>query len=65
MSYYSRVDMCEASETYVVNAKYREVLRLRYCEGQTYEKIGEICNYSTQHVKHICKIYRDYLMSQV
>ena len=60
---YKRSDMCRVIEEYVLNARYRDVLRLRYCDGRTYEEIAEICNYSTQHVKYVCKRYRDYLMN--
>lgn len=62
---YRNSDMCRAIEEYVRNARYKEVLRLRYCEGRTYEEIGAITSYSTQHVKHICKTYRDYLFSHL
>lgn len=65
MTNYKRSDMCAAIEDYVVNARYRKVLHLRFCEGHTYEEIGEICNFSTQHVKHICKTYREMLMSHL
>ena len=54
--------MCAAIEDYVINPRYREVLRLRYCEGMTMEQVAEATNYSTQHVKHLCKKYKDYLM---
>lgn len=62
---YSRSDMCAAIEDYVINSRYREVLRLRYCEGLTMEQIAAATNYSTQHVKHICKTYKDYLISHL
>ena len=62
---YKRSDMCAAIEDYVINSAYREVLRYRFCEGYSYEKIGELCHYSPQHVKHICKSYKDYLISIV
>ena len=48
-------------DDYVINPRYREVLRLRYCEGFPYEVIGEMTHYSTQHVKYICKTHKDYL----
>ena len=62
MPNYKRSDMSAAIEDYVINSRYREVLRLRYCEGMPYELIGETTHYSTQHVKHICKTYKDYLI---
>lgn len=65
MSAYDRFEMKEAINSYVINAKHREVLRLRYCEGYTHEAVGDAVGYSTQHVKHICKAYRDLLFSRL
>ena len=65
MPSYKRSDMCKAIDDYVINSRYREILRLRFCEGMTHEQISEATNYSTQHVKHICKTYKDFLMSQL
>ena len=65
MPNYRRSDMCNAIDEYVINYRYREVLKLKYCEGMTYEEVAETVNYSPQHVKHICRIYKDYLMSRL
>lgn len=65
MPAYNRFDMCQAINAYVINPKHREVLRLRYCEGYTYEEVAGICNFSTQHVKHLCKAYREMLLSHL
>ena len=62
---YRRSDMLATIEDYVINASYRDVLRYRFCEGYTYEKIAEICNYSSQHVKYICTSYKDFLLSHL
>lgn len=59
---YKNSDMCKAITEYVRNSKYRYLLYLRFCQGETYEEIAEQTNYSTQHVKYICKTYRDLLM---
>ena len=61
MPSYSRKAMLDIIDDYVINPKYREVLRLRYCEGFPYEVIGEMTHYSTQHVKYICKSHKDVL----
>ena len=50
-------------ESYVINPRYRELLRLKLCEGMTYEQVAEAVNYSTQHVKHICRAYKEFLIS--
>ena len=65
MSDYRNSDMCQAIDEYVRNVKYRQVLRLRFCEGRTYEEIALMTNFSTQHVKYICKSYKDMLMSHL
>lgn len=65
MPNYSRINMCKAIDEYVINPRYREVLRLKYCEGFTYEQVAEAVNYSPQHVKYICKSYKDYLISHL
>lgn len=59
---YRNSDMCNAIEEYVRNPRYRELLRLRYCESETYERIAEKVNYSPQHVKFICKKYKELLL---
>ena len=60
---YKRSDMCRAIDDYVLNPRYRELLKLRYCEGLTYEQISAAVNYSPQHVKHVCTVYKNRLMS--
>ena len=62
---YRNSDMCNTINEYVRNQRYKDLLRLRYCEGRTYEEIGEIVCYSPQHVKRICKNYHDTLMSHL
>ena len=63
MVIYNRLDMCRAIDSYVVNPRHREVLRLKFCEVMTYEQVGAITHYSTQHVKSICKNYKEMLIS--
>ena len=62
MPKYNRYDMQRAIESYVINPKYRQMLYLKLCEGMTYEQVAEACSYSTQHVKAICKEYKDFLI---
>ena len=65
MKIYDRFEMRNVIDRYVIDSRYREVLSLKFCEGLTYEQIGESTNYSTQHVKHICTAYRDCLMAHL
>ena len=62
---YRNSDMLNAINEYIRNPRYRELLRLRLCEGATYEQISEAVNYSQQHVKYICKQYTGYLISRL
>lgn len=62
---YSNSDMRQAIEEYCHVAKHRELLRLRYCDGLTYEEISEAVNYSPQHVKHVCRSYKETLMNRI
>ena len=62
---YRNSDMKIAIDEYVHNTRYRELLRLRYCEGMTYEEIAEAVDYSTQHIKSVCKKYKDLLFRQL
>lgn len=62
---YRNSDMLNAINEYIRNPRYRELLRLRMCEGATYEQIAEAVNYSPQHVKRICKQYKSYLLSHI
>lgn len=62
---YKNSDMMLAINEYVHNAQYREVLRLRLCDGWTYEEIAEAVRFSPQHVKYIVRLYKDLLISQI
>lgn len=65
MPEYRNSDMCLIIDEYIHNARYRDLLRLRLCEGLTYEEIAEAVNFSPQHVKHICKKYKAFLMRHI
>ena len=63
MPKYNRFELSKLIDTYVVNPRYREVLRLKLCEGLTYEQVAEAASYSPQHVKSIVKEYKGFLIS--
>ena len=65
MSNYNRKTMLTVIDDYVVNPRYRDVLRLKYYEGMTHEQVAEATHYSTQHVKSICKSYKEMLISHL
>lgn len=65
MPIYKNSDMCRAIDEYVHNPRYREILRLRFCEGFTYEEIAGVVGFSPQHVKYICREYKELLVSRL
>lgn len=65
MVIYDRYKMRDAIDKYVVNPRYRNVLTLKYCDGYSHEETAELANYSTQHVKFICKEYIDFLLAHL
>ena len=48
-------------EQYVHNAKHREILRLRFIDGTTYEEIAEKVRMSDRQIKNIVYKYKDAL----
>lgn len=62
---YDRYKMRDAIDRYVVNPRYRNVLLLKYYDGYSHEEVAEKANYSTQHVKFICKEYIDFLLTNL
>ena len=65
MPEYKNSDMLHVISEYVHNPKYRDILRLRYCDGFTYEEIAGEVNFSPQHVKAICSKYKTILISHL
>jgi DNA-directed RNA polymerase specialized sigma subunit len=65
MPVYKNSDMLYIINEYVHSPKYREILRLRFCDGYTYEEIAEAVNFSPQHVRYICKSYKPMLISHL
>lgn len=63
MPVYRNSDMMRVIDEYVHNPRYREILRLRFIDGFTYEEIAAAVRFSPQHVKYICKSYKNVLIS--
>lgn len=63
MPIYKNSDMLAIITEYIHNARYREVLRLRFCEEYTYEEISVAVGFSPQHIKSICSKYKPLLIS--
>lgn len=65
MPEYKTSDMRRTIDEYVHNTRYREILRLRFCDGFTYEEIATEVNFSPQHIKFICKKFKPVLISHL
>lgn len=63
MQIYSAKRLCEIIDDYVHDARYREILKMRFCENFTYEVIAEEVGFSTQYTKEIVKRYKTMLFS--
>lgn len=50
---YTNSQMTFLIDEHIHNAKYRAILKLRYIDGLTYEKIAEKQEMSTQQIKTI------------
>ena len=53
---YTNSQMNQLIDEHIHNARNRVILRLRYIDGMTYEKIAEKMDMSTQQIKTI--VYR-------
>lgn len=62
---YKNSDISRAIDEYVHVAWQREVCRLRFCEGMTYEEIAETTGYSTVYIKKIVKKHRETLFAHL
>ena len=52
-------------DEHVHSSWQREALKLRYCDGLTYEQIAEKMGYSTQYIKEITKRHKDVLFANL
>lgn len=63
--FYTNSAMRTAIEELVHVQRHRTVLVLRYCDGLTYDEISNETSFSPQHVKYICKNYKNLLMNHI
>ena len=52
-------------DEHVHSSWQREALKLRFCDGLTYEQIAERLGYSTQYIKEITKRHKDVLFANL
>lgn len=50
---YSRTELTEAIEEWILNQKHREVLKSRLIDGLTYEALAEMYDMSPRQIKRI------------
>lgn len=55
---YKNSEVSSAIDEYIHSAWQRQALKLRLCDGLTYEQIAEITGYSTQYIKEIVKRHK-------
>ena len=51
---YKNSDMCRCIDEYIRNPRYRSILKLRYCESETYERIAEKVAYDGKYRENTC-----------
>lgn len=62
---YKNSDMQLAIDEYVHVSWQREVCRLKFIEGYTYEQIAEIMGYSAVYIKEIVKKHKSILFANI
>lgn len=62
---YKNSDMQAAIDELIHVSWQREALKLRFCDGMTYEQIAEKMGYSTQHIKATVKRHKNTLFSNL
>lgn len=60
---YTNSQMSTIIDEHVHSSWQRKALKLRFCDGLTYEQIAETTGYSTQYIKEIVKRHKPLLFS--
>ena len=55
---YTNSRMRDVIDEHIHSAWQRDALKLKYCDGLTYEQIAEKTGYSTQYIKEIFKKHK-------
>lgn len=53
MREYSRTELTEAIEEWILNRKHREILKSRLIDGLTYDELSEMYDMSPRQIKRI------------
>ena len=62
---YTNSQIASIINEHIHNEKYREILKLRYMDGLTYERIAERADMSVQQIKTIVKRNKKELFSHL
>lgn len=62
---YTNSQMQTAIAEHIHSSWQREAMRLRFCDGLTYEQIAEKTGYSTQYIKQITKKNKSILFANL
>lgn len=62
---YTNSGMALAIDEYVHSAAYRTVLKLRYLDGHTYEKIAEEVDMSPRQISNIIRKYGSEVLARL
>ena len=61
----SRTEICFLIDEYIFSARDREILKARFLDGVTYEKLAEQFDLSVRQVKNIIRRSRDQVFRHV
>ena len=61
----SRSELDNAISEWCLNERYREILRYRFLDGYTYEKIAELVDMSDRQIKRIVYRYGDVVLKHI
>ena len=61
----SSSELDHAISEWCLNEKYREILRYRFINGYTYERIAEIVDMSDRQIKRIVYKYGDVVLRHI
>lgn len=62
---YTNSQISAAIDEHVHSSWQRDAMKLRFCDGLTYEQIAEKTGYSTQYIKEITKKHKDILFANL
>lgn len=62
---YTNSEIAEAIDEYIHNIKYRYILKSRFIDGLTFDRLAEKYDMSVRQVKNIVRVYGDKVLLKV